>query len=138
MQETRFKHKYQPKGEAYRLGWELLDQGPANQEGGVTLVSTARKLGPGWARSLDPQVPAHYQGRISHTLVGTGGGVTYHWFNIYGRSGNPRECSELLTLALECAESLGDALVFIVGISTSHWRATTLNRRWTGQAGRIY
>ena len=41
--------------------------------------------------------------------------MTYHWFNIYGKSGNPRECSELLTLALECAESLGDALVFIGG-----------------------
>ena len=59
MQESRFKHKYLPKGEAYQLGWELLDQGPTNQEGGVTLVGTARRLGPGWARSLDPQVPTH-------------------------------------------------------------------------------
>ena len=115
MQETIFRHKYQPRGEAFQLEWELLGQGPLCQEGVTTLVSTLRKQGPGWARALDPRVPPHHQGRISHTLVGTGKGVPYHWFNIHGRSGCPHECTELLTLALECAESLGEAAVFLGG-----------------------
>ena len=42
-------------------------------------------------------------------------GVTYHWFNTYGRSGCPQECTALLTIALECAESLGEAACFIAG-----------------------
>ena len=57
------------KGEAYQLGWELVDEGPYCQEEGATLVSALRKQGPGWARPLDPRVPQHHQGIISHTLV---------------------------------------------------------------------
>ena len=135
MQETRFRHKSQPRGEVYQLGWELLDQGPLNQEGGVTLVSTLRKQGPGWDRALDPQVPPQHQGRLSHTLVWTDSGVTCHWFNIYGRSGCPQECTELLTLALECAESLGDAVAFIRGDLNITLEGTTWNQRLIGQDG---
>ena len=135
MQETRFKHKFQPRGEAYQLGWELLDQGPTSQEGGITLVITARRIGPGWARALDPQVPSHYQGRISHTLVGTGGGShttgsismakaeirgsarsCWHWrWNALNHWVRPRSLSE--------------------GISISLWRATIWSRDWTGRGG---
>ena len=78
-------------------------------------VTAIRKQGPGWARALDPGAPEQYQGRIAHTLLGTSRGVTYHRFNLYGRSGCPQECSALLTIALECAESLGEAACFIGG-----------------------
>ena len=81
----------------------------------MTSMTAMRKQGPGWARALDPRAPPHHQGRIAPTLVGTGSGITYHWLNLYGRNGCPGECTALLTIALESAESLGEAACFIGG-----------------------
>ena len=80
-----------------------------NQEDGLTLVSTLRKHGPGWARALDHHVQNTNRSDLTHPCRDMGGeGVTYHWFHICGKSGQPNGCAALLTAALECAEPLGE------------------------------